>query len=98
MNEAQYKTKLSNKIRALLPWCIVLRNDANLIPGIPDILVLYNDTWGMLEAKTSLDSPLQPNQEHYIDVLNDMSFASFICPENEEVVLYDLQQSLGAVR
>jgi hypothetical protein len=98
MNEAIYQTKLTKKIKDLLPGCVIIKNDPRYMQGVPDILILYNDKWAMLEIKLSGDAEIQPNQEYYVGVLNDMSFASFINPSNEEDVLGDLQHALGAVR
>jgi len=36
---------------------------------------------------------LQPNQAHYITVLDRMSYASFIYPENMKRILNELQQT-----
>lgn len=98
MNEARYQSNLVRKIQNLLPGCMVLRNDAQRVQGIPDLLILHKDKWAMLEVKDSVDAPMQPNQEYYIDRLGEMSFASFIYPDIEEDVLGDLQQSFRSSR
>ena len=98
MNERHYQTKLIMKIRELLPGCVILKNDPSYMQGVPDILVLFNDKWAMLELKRSDDANLRPNQEYYIGLLDEMSFASFISPQNEEDVLHDLQLSFGVIR
>jgi hypothetical protein len=85
----------------MLPGSMVLRNDANLRQGIPDLLVLYMDRWAMLEVKRSEDEPYRPNQEYYLDMFGQMSFASTIYPQNEDDVLHALQRSFemgGATR
>ena len=97
MNEAQYQSKLIKKIRKLLPGCVILKNDPTYIQGVPDILILYGSKWAMLEIKFSSTSNIQPNQEYYVGLLDEMSYAAFISPENEEEVLYDLQLSFGVI-
>lgn len=95
MLEADYQAYLIKKIkRQVLPGSIVLKNDTQYLQGIPDLTVLYRERWGILEVKTSAGARHRPNQDYYIDLLDGMSFAAFIFPENEEDVLYDLQQSL----
>lgn len=76
----------------------MLKNDTSYIQGIPDLLVLYEDKWAMLEVKVSPVSAVQPNQEYYIDMLDSMSFAAFIYPENEREVLNALQRSFKSRR
>lgn len=98
MNETQYQKKLMKKIADLIPDSLVLKQDPQQVQGIPDILVLHKNKWAMLEVKVSADAPTQPNQPYYVDALSEMSFASFIYPENEEEVLGELQRALGVTR
>jgi hypothetical protein len=91
-----YKVKLKAKLREMFPGCIIQHQDPNVIhQGIPDLLIIFGDRWGMLEAKASATSVKQPNQEYWIDFYNEQSFASFIYPENEEEVLNALSRSLA---
>jgi len=72
----------------------VLKTDANQIQGIVDNIILYQDRWAGLEAKKSQFSPFRPNQKYYINLLNKMSFAAAVYPENKEDFLHDLQRAL----
>lgn len=58
------------------------------------MLVLYKDKWASLECKQTTRAKKQPNQEYYIGLMDEMSFARFISPENKEEVLYELHQAL----
>ena len=90
MNETAYQGKLIRKLQTIFPGCFILKNDPSENQGIPDILILFGDRWAMLEVKLSVNGNIQPNQQHYITLFDEMSFAAFICPENEEQVLQDL--------
>lgn len=98
MLENRFKTELINDLEKLFPGCIVLHMDPNEIQGIPDLLVLYKNKWAALEGKRSAVASCRPNQEHYVDLMNQMSFASFIYPENKEEVLYELQHAFRTAR
>lgn len=91
--ESQYQAKLKKKLVAMFPGCIVMKNDPTYIQGIPDLTVLWKNKWALLECKRESEAHKQPNQQYYIDRAKAMSFAAFICPENEEEVLNDLQQA-----
>lgn len=92
--ESGFQDRLKNKLEDLFPGCLVLKQES--IQGIPDLLILHEDKWASLECKKSASAKKQPNQEYYVDKMNKMSFSRFICPENEEEVLNDLQQSFQA--
>lgn len=91
--ERDFQSKLIKKLRDEFEGCVVLKNDSSYIQGIPDLLVLFNDKWAMLECKRSSSASHRPNQEYYVDLLDKMSFSRFICPENEEEVLHELEQA-----
>ncbi len=98
MKESDYQIALIKRIKAMIPDCLVLKNDPRHIQGFPDLIILYKNMWAILEVKVSKKAHLQPNQSHYIKILGAMSFASFIDPGTEEDVLSELQQSFGIAR
>lgn len=98
MREADYQRGLVKKLRILFPGCEILEPDAQRRQGILDLLILYRGQWAMLEVKISANAARRPNQEHYVNHFNEMSYASFIYPENEEQVLSELQSAFGARR
>ncbi len=95
MLESNFQAKLIRELKELFPGCIVMKNDASYIQGIPDLMILYQNKWASLECKKSMRAKKQPNQEYYVGLMNEMSFSRFICPENKEDVLYELQQAFG---
>lgn len=98
MLENKFKTQLVNELEEMFPGCIVVHLDPNEIQGIPDLLVLYGNKWAALEGKKSANATHRPNQDYYVDLMNRMSFAAFIYPENKEEVLYELQQAFNVRR
>lgn len=90
--ENKYQAGLIKQIAARFPLCMILKNDPNYIQGVPDLLVLCDERWAMLEVKASAGASYRPNQEYYIAKLNHMGFARFVYPENEEEVLRDLDE------
>ena len=96
--ERDFQSKLIREIKEMLPGCIVLKNDPNYIQGIPDLIILYNDHWAGLECKRSSRSPHRPNQDYYVGKMREMSYASFVDPENKEVVLDELERALRPKR
>ena len=92
MKENKFQADLKKELRRRFPGCIVTKLDSSDIQGIPDLLILHNDKWAALEVKKSKSASRRPNQEYYVDKMNEMSFSQFIYPENKEEVLNELQE------
>lgn len=96
--ERDFQSHLIKRLKLMFEGCIVLPTDGNYMQGLPDILIFYGPKWAALEVKRSSTASIRPNQEYYVGKMNEMSFARFIFPENEEEVLHELQQALFSRR
>lgn len=91
--ESEFQATLIKELKDRFKGCMVLKQDPNYIQGIPDLLILYKKKWASLECKKDKDAKKRPNQDHYVDKMNKMSFSRFIYPENKEEVLNALQST-----
>ena len=96
MKESKFQADLKKELKQMFPGCIVTKLDSGDIQGIPDLLVLYKDKWATLENKRNAKASKRPNQDYYVDKMNEMSFSRFIYPENKEEVLNDLRETWKA--
>ena len=80
--ESEFQASLKKELKKMFPGCIVTKLDAGCIQGIPDLLILYGKHWAT-----------RPNQDFYVNKMNDMSFSRFIYPENKEEVLNELRKA-----
>lgn len=99
--ERFYQASLIKTLRVVFDGCFILKNDSAYLQGVPDLLVLWRDRWAILEVKAKKPtkaSDFEPNQEYYLELLNGMSFAACIYPENEGEVLDALQSAFGLRR
>lgn len=90
--ESGFQDKLIADLKELFPGCMIFKMDQ--MQGIPDLLMLFGNRWASLECKQHSKAKRQPNQEYYVGKMNDMSFSRFICPENKEEVIRELQSAL----
>ena len=97
MTEAKYQSELIKKLRLLFSDCVILKNDPGYLQGIPDLVIFYGDRYAFLEVKANKRARIQPNQDYYVQKLNEMSFAGFIDPSNEEEVLRALRRHFQGV-
>lgn len=93
MRESEFQSKLIKELHSRFKDCIVTKLDSGHIQGIPDLLILWQNHWATLECKKSANANKRPNQEYYVNRMNEMSFSRFINPENKEEVLNDLEQA-----
>ena len=93
--ERDFQSNLKKELESMFPGCIITKLDSSYIQGIPDFLILYKDKWATLENKRHAKASRQPNQEYYVEKMNNMSFSSFIYPENKDEVLHKLKKAFG---
>ena len=96
--ESEFQRNLVKELKERFKDCMIIRMDPRRKQGIPDILVLWQDCWAALELKRSKGARKRPNQDYYVERMNEMSYASFIYPENKEVVLNDIQRAFESKR
>lgn len=92
MKESDFQLEVKKSIKAEFPNAIIKKQDG--LQGFPDLIILNGDKWVALECKISGKAHKQPNQENYISRMNEMSYASFIFPENKEEVLNEVFKAL----
>lgn len=93
--ERNFQASLIRELKDLFPGIMILKNDSSYLQGIPDLILLYGTSWASLEVKASATSRQRPNQDYYVNLMNQMSYSSFVYPENKEDVLYEIQQAFS---
>jgi len=96
--ESKFQSDLIKELKLIFKDAIITKLDAQYKQGIPDLLILWRDKWATLECKRSANASRRPNQEYYVNRMNNMSFSRFIFPENKEEVLNELQQAFKSKR
>ena|SRR5690606_13057970 len=96
--EGRFAEEFCGDLERLFPGCVILKNDEQLLQGVPDRLLLWGPHWAMLEFKAHEKASVRPNQQYYIELFGEMSFAAFVYPENKEEVLDAIQHAFGARR
>ena len=86
--ESGFQDSLRSELTQRYPESMIFKMDQ--IQGIPDLLILYKNKYAFLENKKSANAKHQPNQDYYVNKLNNMSFARFVFPENRDRVLEEL--------
>lgn len=92
IRESKFERNIVQKLLDLYPGAIILKTHPNYIQGFPDRLALVGDSWFAFELKRSERAIHQPNQDYYIELLRNMSYANFVYPENEQEFLYEIQR------
>ena len=92
MVESEFQKKLKKEIKERFPGSIVWKTDPRQMQGAPDLIILYKNKWAALEVKKDAKASHRPNQDYRVEHMNEMSYASFIFPENKEAVINDLER------
>ena len=98
-DEGTFQRELVEELEKRFEGAIVMKNDPTYIQGIPDLTMLYKNTFVALECKRSIEEMKdpRPNQQWYVDEINRMGgLAYFIYPENKEKVLDEISRYVGA--
>lgn len=90
--ESSFQADLKKDLKKRFPDSIVVKSDPLQVQGIPDLLIFCGRRWAALECKRHSRASHRPNQDYYVDRMNQMSFSRFIYPENKEDVLNELQE------
>ena len=89
--ESKFQSELKTELKKRFDGCLIQKTDEQQLQGIPDLLILYGSKWATLECKRSEKASHRPNQDYYVERMNEMSFSRFIYPENKERVLDELE-------
>lgn len=76
----------------IFPDAIITHLDPNDIQGIPDLCMFVGNRYFMFETKRFTKASKRPNQQYYIDLFDEWSYARFVQPENMEDILDELEQ------
>ena len=92
--EQKLQTKLATALRAM--GAKVIKQDPSIgrQKGIPDLLILKDGWWGMIECKAHKNSPKRPGQQEWIDFASENSYGRFVYKENYDEVLDELKEML----
>jgi hypothetical protein len=96
MLERDFQRNLIEELKELYPEALIFKNESK--HGLPDLTILYQNKWALLECKESRTAKHQPNQDYYVERANSMSFSRFVYPENKQEVLDELQQAFRTER
>lgn len=93
MRESKFQSDLIDELETLYPDAIIMKG--NRIQGLPDLIMLVGQKWVALECKKSKHEEHQPNQDYWVEVMHEMSYAAFIFPENHDEILSDVIKFIG---
>lgn len=95
-NENEFQPRLIKDLYKTFNGCIITKLDAGYTEGIPDLLILYKNKWATLECKRDISEVTKPRknkrqQDYYVSTMKEMSYSSYIYPQNKEEVINELK-------
>ena len=93
--ESDFEPEFIKELDRRMPGGMFIKGNSAMRQGFPDRMFLLEDHWAAFEIKRDPTAKKQPNQEHYVEQLNDMSYAAFVTPENYLEVIDEVQAAFG---
>jgi hypothetical protein len=96
--EGDFKTDTLKELKREFPGCLILKNDESYQQGIPDVVIFWGRHYAFLEFKRKEPTSAKdwrPNQEWFLEQINEMGFASVIYPANKREVIDALHTALS---
>lgn len=94
--EKDFEADFMRELDEVMPGGVWLKGNSTMRQGVPDRLYLNGDRWALLEFKRDSSAAHQPNQDYYVEKFNEMSYASFVTPDNYREVINEIQSAFGA--
>lgn len=94
--ESKFQKEFTDALEEKFPGCLIIKGNSSYRQGLPDWLMLHQDNWAAFEIKRNKNAKRSDSQSYYVNKMNDMSYASFVDPENYREVISEVQQTLGA--
>lgn len=92
--EADTQARFVKRLRKAFERVIILKNDSGYLQGIMDLTVILPGAIIFIEVKPYEEAPYEPNQEYYLDLVQQFGFFSCtLHPGNEEEVFRAIQQT-----
>lgn len=94
VKESDFQKEVAGWLRK--QGCRVIKQDPTIgkQKGIPDLLVVKEGLWLMLEIKAHKDSDHQPGQDEWVAWANENSYGKFVYPENWGEIQEELEEML----
>lgn len=94
--ESDFEADFMERLDAVMPekgfW---IKGNSAMRQGMLDRMYLNGGHWAALEFKKDATAAKQANQPYYVEKLGEMSYASFVYPENADEVISGIQQAFG---
>ena len=96
--ESKFQKDFKARLKKEFPGCLIIKGNSAERQGLPDLLLLHGKNWASLELKRDEKAEHQPNQDWYVDQLNEMSYAAIVDPNNADEVISEIQSAFGTRR
>lgn len=93
--EAKLQTQITKWLRSKGAWVMKTHPGLGTPTGTADIFFCKEGFYGWLEVKGSRTAKRQPGQQHFIEKMDEWSYARFVWPENWSDIKAELEPMLS---